>query len=76
MPVLEHQVPWTVIGQKHKKLEYSKRKKGLTLHHCERPSIMIIDRSEVVNDFQEEKKRVRMLEKKFCSDTVRWRRFR
>ena len=65
MPALEHQVPWTVIGQKHKKLEYSKRKKGLTLHHCERPSIMIIDRSEVVNDFQEEKKRVRMLEKKF-----------
>ena len=63
MPVLEHQVPWTVIGQKHKKLEYSKRKKGLTLHHCERPSIMIIDRSEVVNDFQEEKKSVRMLEK-------------
>ena len=48
---------------KHKKLEYSKRKKGLTLHHGERPSIMIIDRSEVVNDFQEEKKSVRMLEK-------------
>ena len=56
MPVLEHQVPWTVIGQKHKKLEYSKRKKGLTFHHGERPSIMIIDRSEVVNDLQEEKK--------------------
>ena len=70
MPVLEHQVPWTVIGQKHKKLEYSKRKKGLTLHHCERPSIMIIDRSEVVNDFQEEKKRVRMLEKKIRSSMI------
>lgn len=63
MPVLEHQVPWTVIGQKHKKLEYSKRKKGLTFHHGEKPSIMIIDRSEVVNDLQEEKKSVRLLEK-------------
>ena len=56
MPALEHQVPWTVIGQKYKKLEYSKRKKGLTFHHGERPSIMIIDRSEVVTIYRKKKK--------------------
>ena len=69
MPVLEHQVPSTVIGQKHKKLEYSKRKKGLTLHHGERPSIMIIAGRKSLTIFRKKKKVCECL-KKICSSMI------